>query len=90
VHRASRLFWSSCIIEGELVACDGAGVPHFYALHFHSRNYALCVWAFDLLHYNGRDLRELPLCERKATLEKLICGANVPIGCATRRPSMMG
>jgi bifunctional non-homologous end joining protein LigD len=21
---------SSCIIDGELVACDGAGVPHFY------------------------------------------------------------
>jgi ATP-dependent DNA ligase len=24
-------------IDGELVACDGAGVPHFYALQFHSR-----------------------------------------------------
>ena len=52
----------SVAIDGELVACDDAGVPNFYALHFHSRN---------LLHHNGRDLRKLPLLERKARLEKL-------------------
>jgi bifunctional non-homologous end joining protein LigD len=34
------------------------------------------VWAFDLLHHNGRDLRELPLIERKARLKKLILAAN--------------
>jgi bifunctional non-homologous end joining protein LigD len=32
--------------------------------------------AFDLLQHNGRDLRELPLLERKARLEKLILAAN--------------
>ena len=32
--------------------------------------------AFDLLQHNGRDLRELPLIERKARLEKLILAAN--------------
>jgi hypothetical protein len=30
----------------------------------------------DLLHHNGRDLRELPLFERKARLEKLIVTVN--------------
>jgi bifunctional non-homologous end joining protein LigD len=25
------------VIDGELVACDGTGVPHFYALHFRRR-----------------------------------------------------
>jgi bifunctional non-homologous end joining protein LigD len=34
------------------------------------------VGAFDLLHHNGRDLRELALFERKARLEKLITAAN--------------
>ena len=29
------------------------------------------------MHHNGRDLRELPLFERKARLEKLILAANV-------------
>ena len=58
------------------MACDDAGVPHYCALHFHSRKYGLCAWAFDLLHHNGRDLRELPQFERKARLEKLILAAN--------------
>jgi ATP-dependent DNA ligase len=35
-------------------------------------DHGLCVWAFDLLHHNGRDLRELPMLERKARIEKLI------------------
>jgi hypothetical protein len=34
------------------------------------------VWGFDLLHHNARDLRELPLIERKARLEKVIIAAN--------------
>jgi bifunctional non-homologous end joining protein LigD len=34
------------------------------------------VWAFDLLYHNGRDLRELPLIERKARVEKLIRAKN--------------
>jgi bifunctional non-homologous end joining protein LigD len=34
------------------------------------------VWAFDLLQHNERDLRELPLLDRKARLEKLILAAN--------------
>ena len=60
------------------MACDGDGVPDFYRLHFHRHGHGLCVWAFDLLHHNGRDIRELPLFERKAKLEKLIVAA--PIG----------
>jgi bifunctional non-homologous end joining protein LigD len=66
----------SFVIDGELVACDAAGLPDFYRLHFHRHDRRLCVWAFDLLHHNGRDLRELPLFERKARLEKLILVAN--------------
>jgi bifunctional non-homologous end joining protein LigD len=64
------------VIDGERVACDAAGLPDFYRLHFHRHDRSLCVWAFDLLQHNGRDLRELPLLERKARLEKLIAAAN--------------
>ena len=56
------------------MACDG--LPNFYRLHFRRHDHGLCVWAFDLLHHNGRDLCELPLIERKARLEKLIVAAN--------------
>jgi hypothetical protein len=60
-HHSSRVGWMlealvrlpvrSLIIDGEPVACNNAGVPHYYALHFHSRKYGLCAWAFDLLHH---------------------------------------
>ena len=66
----------SLVIDGELVACNAAGLPDFYRLHFHRHDHGPCVWAFDLLLHNGRDLRELPLSERKARLEKLILAAN--------------
>jgi bifunctional non-homologous end joining protein LigD len=65
----------SLVIDGELVACNAAGLPNFYALHFRRRDRDLCVWAFDLLQHNGRDLRELPLLERKRRLEKLVSKA---------------
>jgi bifunctional non-homologous end joining protein LigD len=65
----------SLVIDGELVACDAAGLPDYYRLHFRRHDRSLCVWAFDLLHHNGRDLRELALLKRKARLEKLILAA---------------
>jgi hypothetical protein len=49
----------SLVIDGELVACDAAGRPDFYRLHFHRHGRGLCVRAFDLLHPNRRDLRAL-------------------------------
>ena len=39
---------------GELVACNDAGVPDFYRLHFHRHDHGLCVWAFDLLDIESR------------------------------------
>jgi bifunctional non-homologous end joining protein LigD len=63
----------SVILDGELTACDSRGIPDFRALHFHNvPEHALCVWAFDILHLNGVDLRELPLTERKYALAKII------------------
>jgi ATP-dependent DNA ligase len=57
---------SSAIIDVELTACDDQGLPDFRALHFRKRKkHHLCVWAFDLLELNGRDLRDLPLEKRK-------------------------
>jgi len=39
---------------------DELGIPNFRALYFNSRAHVRCVWAFDLLYLNGRDLRSLP------------------------------
>jgi bifunctional non-homologous end joining protein LigD len=35
--------------------------------------------AFDLLYLNGRDLRNVPLLERKAALKKIITGSDLQL-----------
>src|SRR5450755_106602 len=60
-------------IDGELVACDDDGAPDFRALQAHALAMPfLCIWAFDLLHLDGRDLRERPLTVRKDMLQRLV------------------
>ena len=62
----------SCIIDGDLTACDEYGLPNFHALHFQNGRTERCVWAFDLLYLDGQDPREHPLSYRKRKLEKLV------------------
>ena len=61
----------AAIIDAELVACSSTGAPDFRKLHFSAAS-ELCLWAFDLLHLNGKDLLELPLAKRRAKLQALI------------------
>jgi ATP-dependent DNA ligase len=66
----------SCIIDGEVTAFDPLGLLDFRALHAGTADDDdIAVWAFDLLFHNGRDVRELPLAERKDLLMALIMGA---------------
>jgi hypothetical protein len=37
----------------------------------------LVVYAFDLLHRDGKDLRALPLIQRRQRLERLLAGAEI-------------
>jgi bifunctional non-homologous end joining protein LigD len=71
----------SCIIDGELTACDTTGIPNFRALHFNSLEDVRCVWAFDLLYLNGKDLQLLPLTDRKERLERLVSKVSDPWLC---------
>jgi len=65
----------SAVIDGELVACDADGMPDFFAL-MRRRTDGLCVWGFDLLELNGRDLRTRPLATRKDKLRDLLIAAD--------------
>ena len=58
------------IADGEVVVLDESGKPSFSALQ-HSRFTpdALYFYIFDLLAYQGKDLRKLPLAERRRLLE---------------------
>jgi bifunctional non-homologous end joining protein LigD len=64
-----------CIVDGEVVALNHAGVPNFSALQAaiaEHRSQELVYFVFDLLFLDGQDLRGLPLLERKRLLARLI------------------
>jgi bifunctional non-homologous end joining protein LigD len=71
---ADRLECRSAIIDGEVVVQDEHGVSDFEALNSAIRwsPQRLVFCAFDLLHLNGKDLRDQPLLERRAKPKKLI------------------
>jgi bifunctional non-homologous end joining protein LigD len=65
------------LLDAELVAHDNDGRPSFRELL--AQRGTLIIWAFDILHLNGRDLRALSLGERKEQLIKLL--DRTPIEC---------
>lgn len=74
---AQQLPVESAILDGEAVVLDEKGSTSFAALQtaFQEGSKAeITYFAFDLLHLNGHNLRNLPLIERKELLEKLVSG----------------
>jgi bifunctional non-homologous end joining protein LigD len=67
---ATHLHVESAVLDGEIACVDDDGRPVFRDLLFRRRHYVFI--AFDLLYLNGKDLRTLPLVERKAALKKLL------------------
>ncbi len=73
-----KLGLDAALIDGEVVALDEHGVSQFQTLQNSltlGRDAELVYYAFDLLHLDGRDQRELPLVERKQKLERLLKAA---------------
>ncbi len=63
---------SSAVLDGESVALDPEGRPSFQELQNSRTSRAPIVYyVFDVLQYNGGDLQELPLEERKAVLQAI-------------------
>ena len=64
----------SAIIDGEMIVQREDGTSDFEALSAIIRRAPkrLLFYAFDLLHLNGQDLRDLPLLERRELLRELI------------------
>jgi bifunctional non-homologous end joining protein LigD len=58
------------VLDGEIACLDPDGRPNFRDLLFRQKE---CIFiAFDVLFLNGKDLRVLPLIERKTILKKLL------------------
>lgn len=70
---------SSVIIDGEVVVPAADGSTDFSVLQIELKGTStkIVLVAFDLLYLNGRDLRTVPLFQRKAQLKKIIGGSDV-------------
>ncbi|MBD9524310.1 ATP-dependent DNA ligase [Ensifer sp. ENS02] len=81
VAEAHELGHTSMIIDGEAVVLDDEGRSDFGLLQravgkrpsSHDAS-EIVFFAFDLLYLDGRDLRKLPLSERRRLLEPIVAG----------------
>jgi bifunctional non-homologous end joining protein LigD len=71
VRAAAKLNCRLAILDGEVVVQDGNGASDFEALGLalRQRSHNIILYGFDLLHLNGKDLRQQTLIERRASLE---------------------
>src|SRR5262245_19053014 len=70
----------SAVIDGELVFPTSAGNPDFYRLQAamaSDRQHELAVFAFDLMYYDGEDIRPLHLIERRLQLTELVARSDI-------------
>jgi bifunctional non-homologous end joining protein LigD len=69
----------SAIIDGEVVVPSVNGTTDFAVLQneLKGKSTKIVMVAFDLLYFNGYDLRKLPLFERKALLKKNIDATDI-------------
>jgi bifunctional non-homologous end joining protein LigD len=74
-----KLKAETAMLDGEIVALDSKGKPSFQALQHRSahRSYAIVFYAFDVLHFNGADLTQLPLAERRKRLSPIVKGSGI-------------
>jgi bifunctional non-homologous end joining protein LigD len=70
----------SAVIDGELIFPTSEGHPDFRRLQTamaSDRQHELAVFAFDLMHYDGEDIRSLHLIERRLQLTELMLRSDV-------------
>ena len=72
VLAARRLKAESFVIDGEVVVLREDGRSDFNALRGSHRNDDAVLLAFDLVECKGKDLRDLPLIDRKRKLLRLL------------------
>ena len=78
-HDAWHIKAGSAIVDGEIVVPAADGTTDFSVLQNELKGSSkrIVLVAFDLLYLNGRDLRKLPLLQRKAELKKVIAETDV-------------
>jgi bifunctional non-homologous end joining protein LigD len=74
VAEAIRKLKHNVILDGEIMVMDDEGVPHFELLQNWRKDQKghLYYYVFDILWYDGRDLRDMPLAGRKEILKSIV------------------
>ena len=67
------------MVDGEIVVPAADGTTDFSVLQneLKGKSKSIVLVAFDLLYLNGRDIRKLPLFQRKAELKKILNDTNI-------------
>jgi len=78
-HDAWRIKVSSAVVDGEIVVPAADGTTDFSILQneLKGKSTSIMLVGFDLLYLNGRDIRKLPLFQRKAELKKILTDTDV-------------
>ena len=74
IRAASHLPCHSAIIDGEAILPKGDGASDFEAFQsaIHDNPHSIILYAFDLMHVDGTDLRRESLAVRRSILKALI------------------
>jgi bifunctional non-homologous end joining protein LigD len=74
IQSLRKLKMKEGVLDGEIVALDESGHPSFQVLQNlgSAGRRRLFYFVFDVINYEGRDLRQLPLDDRKFVLESLV------------------
>jgi bifunctional non-homologous end joining protein LigD len=77
VSAAANLRCRSAILDGEVIVQDENGISDYAALRDAIENepHRLLFYVFDLLHLDGKDLRDAQLVERREKLRRVLDGA---------------
>lgn len=78
----TKLGLEDSILDGEIVALDSDGRSSFQLLQAYDigeEKPPICFYVFDAPRLAGKDLRDLPLLERKAHLERALKSARDPV-----------
>jgi bifunctional non-homologous end joining protein LigD len=79
VEAASAIRARSFLIDGEAVICRNDGVSDFNALRSRRRDHEVVLIAFDLIEWQGDDLRNHKLIDRKQRLAKMLSRGDAAI-----------
>ncbi|MES2526959.1 MAG: DNA ligase D [Bdellovibrionota bacterium] len=79
LHSLEKLSVTNAIFDGEIVALDEEGRSHFQGLQNSlksKKDNGLVYYIFDIMYLDGKDLRALPLIERKSILKEVLKGSS--------------